>query len=75
MIINEFKGNLITNALSGKYDCIVHGCNCQNTMGKGIAKDIRFTWPGVYKSDCKTIKGDLNKLGTYSFIKLKQLLL
>lgn len=61
------KGDLIKLALSGEFDVIVHGANCFNTMGSGIAKQIRETFPRAYDSDCATIAGDKSKLGTYSF--------
>ena len=38
--MNIVKGNLVTLALAGEFDVIIHGCNCFNTMGSGVAKDI-----------------------------------
>ncbi len=60
------KGNLVKMFTAGEVDVMVHGCNCFNTMGSGIAKQIRAEYPIVYTADCKTIKGDRNKLGTFS---------
>ena len=34
------KGNLITMALNGEFDVIVHGCNCFNRMRRGIGVDM-----------------------------------
>lgn len=34
-------GDLISLALAGHFEAIVHGCNCFCTMGAGIAKAIR----------------------------------
>ena len=45
---------------------ILHGCNCFNTMGAGIAKYLRGKFPNVYAVDCATKRGDKNKLGTCS---------
>lgn len=45
---------------------ILHGCNCFNTMGAGIAKYLRDKFPSVYAVDCTTKRGDKNKLGTCS---------
>ena len=59
-------GNLITLAEQGRFDVIVHGCNCQNTMGKGIAKEIATRYPAAYAIDKATKHGDPNKLGTYT---------
>jgi len=64
--MKEIIGNLITFAEDGQFDLIAHGCNCFCTMGSGIAKEIRSKFPGAYEADCKTIKGDRNKLGTFT---------
>jgi len=65
-MLNELHGDLIQMALGGEFDAIVHGCNCFCTMGAGIAKQIRSTFPEAYRADCATAKGDKGKLGTYS---------
>ena len=69
--MNTIKGDLIELALGGEFDLIVHGCNCFNTMGAGIAKSIRSSFPEAYQEDLKTKKGDTNKLGTFSFVSVK----
>lgn len=61
------KGDLVKMALNGEFDAIVHGCNCFNTMGSGIAKQIKMAFPEAYGADCATTKGDRGKLGDYSF--------
>ena len=66
MINQTVQGDLIVEAKKLKYDVIVHGCNCHNTMGSGIAKAIKQVFPEMYEADCKTIAGDKSKLGTYS---------
>lgn len=48
---------------------IVHGCNCFNTMGAGIALQIRKKYPAAYKEDCTTIAGDRHKLGKITFVE------
>lgn len=58
------NGDLVKTA--HEYDVIVHGCNCFNTMGAGIAKTIANKWPEVYEVDCKTKRGDASKLGKYT---------
>ncbi len=60
------KGDLIKMALNGEFDVIVHGCNCFNTMGAGIAKQIKLAFPDAYRVDQKTEKGSRRKLGTYT---------
>ena len=40
MEYNEVNGNLITLALNGNFDVVVHGCNCCSIMGAGIAPQM-----------------------------------
>jgi len=56
------KGDL----LKGGDDVIVHGCNCLNNMGAGIALQIKREYPGAYEADCLTTPRDPTKLGTYT---------
>lgn len=60
------KGNLIQLAKDGKFNIIVHGCNCFNTMGAGIAAQIQKEFPDAYLADSETVRGDPGKLGTYT---------
>jgi O-acetyl-ADP-ribose deacetylase (regulator of RNase III) len=60
------KGDLIKLAKEGKFDVIIHGCNCFNTMGAGIAKTIAKEFPNAYVVDQKTAKGSIEKLGNIS---------
>lgn len=62
-MMKTIKGNLITLANEGKFDLIVHGCNCFNTMGAGIAKSIKQAYPEAWEVDRNTIKGGQYKLG------------
>jgi O-acetyl-ADP-ribose deacetylase (regulator of RNase III) len=64
--MNIVKGDLLKLALDGRFDVIVHGCNCQCQMGKGIALSIKQQFPEAYQADLKTPKGDRAKLGTIS---------
>lgn len=59
-------GDLITLAKDGEFDVILHGCNCYQTMGSGIAPAIKKAWPGAYEADCNTSLGNERKLGYYS---------
>ncbi|KAG7346692.1 Zn peptidase [Nitzschia inconspicua] len=59
-------GDLLSMAQRGDFDVIIHGCNCFNTMGAGIAKSIKQNFPSAYKADCQTREGNPDKLGTYS---------
>lgn len=64
-MINFEDGNLVRDA--EEFELILHGCNCQCTMGKGIALQIKEKYPEAYEVDCRTKKGDRSKLGTISF--------
>jgi len=64
--MKAMQGDLVNLARAGFFDVIIHGCNCFNVMGRGIAKTIRETFPEAYAADCKTLRGDRSKLGTYS---------
>jgi len=66
------KGDLIQFALAGRFDVIIHGCNCFCTMGAGIAKLIRDIFPEAYQADLATPKGDREKLGTYSLARVQR---
>jgi O-acetyl-ADP-ribose deacetylase (regulator of RNase III) len=57
---------LIKLAEEGHFDVIVHGCNCFNNMGAGIARTIAEKFPQAYEADKRTIRGDKSKLGTFS---------
>lgn len=59
-------GNLIQMANNGEFDVIIHGSNCFNTMGSGIARFIREEYPEAYEADCKTIAGDRSKIGMFT---------
>jgi O-acetyl-ADP-ribose deacetylase (regulator of RNase III) len=67
------EGDLIELAKAGKFDLIVHGCNCFCTMGAGIAKGIMLTFPEAYKADKETEKGKKEKLGTCTFAEINGL--
>lgn len=67
MPINEVvKGDLIALAREYEYEAIAHGCNCLCTMGSGIAPMIRQAFPAAWEADQLTVRGDRDKLGSYS---------
>lgn len=57
------------NIFDGGAQGIIHQANCFNTMGSGIARQIREKYPEAYDADCATVSGDYKKLGTFSWIK------
>jgi O-acetyl-ADP-ribose deacetylase (regulator of RNase III) len=50
---------------AGGAEVLVHGYNCFNTRGSGLAKEIMNKFPEVYSAVSKTKKGDRSKLGNY----------
>ena len=64
-LINKSSENKALNVL-------VQSCNCQNVMGKGIAKAISTAYPEVARADNATKAGDRAKLGTYTYARVKE---
>lgn len=60
------KGDLIQLAKDGRFDIIIHGCNCFNTMNTGLSSQIKQHFPEAFEVDCSTVIGDHNKLGYFS---------
>jgi len=65
-MLKKIKGDLLAMGEAGEFDVIVHGCNCFNTMGAGIARQIREKYPQAYQADLETVAGDYNKLGNFT---------
>jgi len=61
------KGNLLDLADQGEFDVIVHGCNCLNVMGAGIALSISQRYPQAFEADYRTVREDYNKLGNFTY--------
>lgn len=68
-MLKHTKGNLIDLAEQGAFDIIVQGCNCFNTMGSGIAREIRERYPMAYEVDQLTERGDIMKLGNWTEVQ------
>lgn len=64
--IRVVHGDLIDLALEGRFDVIVHGCNCRHTMGGGIARQIKNAFPEAEDADLATEYALREKLGTIS---------
>lgn len=72
-MLNRVKGNLIDLAEKGEFNIIVQGCNCFETMGSGIAREIKERYPEAYEADITySHAGDYDKLGCYSVMLGKQ---
>lgn len=70
-IVRTVKGNLISMFKEGRFDEVVHGCNCFNNMGAGIARQIARAFPEVFAKDRTTDKGFAGKLGTFNHTKIE----
>lgn len=68
--MKHIKGDLIALFKEGRFDIIVHGCNCGGTMGDGIAKTIATEFPEALEVDRATRLWDRTKLGTYSKVSV-----
>ncbi|NHZ99221.1 macro domain-containing protein [Massilia sp. CCM 8734] len=68
--MKTLTGDLLQLALDGAFDVIVHGCNCQCQMGKGIALSIKRLFPEAFAADQASAKGDMAKLGTISVAEI-----
>ena len=75
-MITEIKADildLINKSSENKaLNVFLHQCNCQNVMGKGIAKAISTAYPEVARADNATQAGDRAKLGTYTYARVKE---
>lgn len=70
--MRTIKGDLIQFTLAGRFDVIIHGCNCFCTMGAGIAKLVKENFPKAHKADFQTRLGDRKKLGRYSRARVEK---
>ena len=64
--MNIKNGDLLAMGKDNEFDIIMHGCNCHNMMGAGIAAQISQQFPDAYMADSETLRGDPGKLGTYT---------
>lgn len=71
--LKYIMGDLVQRALDGKYDIIVHGCNCFNNMGAGIAVPIKHNFPDAYLADRATQYGSKEKLGKFTIGRYKDM--
>lgn len=64
-------GNIIELAKEGRFDLIVHGCNCEKSMGAGLARQIRLEFPAAYEADLADDREPEEKLGAVSGAKIR----
>lgn len=65
-------GNLITMALKGEFDVIIHGCNCQQVMGGGIARTIADLFPEAFEADKNFNLSPEERLGNFSSVVIER---
>ena len=65
-MLKRTKGDLVAMGKNNEVDIIIHGCNCFNIMGAGVAKQIAEQFPDARLADVETVAGDPGKLGTYT---------
>lgn len=69
-MITIINGDLLQLARDGKFDIIIHGCNCQNVMGAGIAAQIKKQFPDAFAMDTAYFTENhgksINMMGNYS---------
>jgi len=70
MTLKHVSGDLLQLAENNEFDVVIHGCNCFNTMGGGIAYQIAKNYPKAYDVDMKTVYGDIMKLGNFTYVDL-----
>lgn len=75
-MITEVKADildLINKSSENKtLNVFIHQCNAHNNLGKGIAKAISTAYPEVAIADNATKAGDKDKLGKYSYARVKE---
>jgi O-acetyl-ADP-ribose deacetylase (regulator of RNase III) len=67
------RGDLIKLAIEGRFDVVVHGCNCQCAMGAGMAAAVAAEFPEAVRADNMTTKGDTKKLGKITYATVRGL--
>ena len=65
-MLKHATGDVLGMAESGHFDVVIHGCNCFNAMGGGIARTIAERYPMSQQVDSLTRRGDYDKLGNYT---------
>ncbi|MCG3883935.1 macro domain-containing protein [Photobacterium leiognathi] len=61
------KEPFVKSLVDSQFDIMIHGSNCQNAMGSGIAKVIKSNFKEAWLADCSKIKGDYKKLGKTTY--------
>lgn len=69
----EVEGDLIELFKNGEVDVIIHGANCHNIMGAGIARDLAAAYPILLDIDKSFYipVSSVDRLGNYSRLSMK----
>ena len=64
-MIKEFNGNILDLFKSLNQVAIIHGNNCENNMGKGLAKTLKDKFPKIWNKNTKC------RLGEHDIVEVK----
>jgi len=53
-MVQVIKDDLF-NGFGRDYDVLIHGCNCFNIMGGGVAKQVAKRFPAAFEADARTM--------------------
>ena len=69
---HEIDGDLIELGKEGKFDVIVHGCNCWCRMKRGLAPQMADAFKcDTFELENPVYEGDINKLGQIDWENLQ----
>ena len=66
MPVQYFNGDIFDAPIH----LLMHCCNCQHTMGAGLALEVKNRYPEAYEADLATTMGGRDKLGFFSVAKI-----
>ena len=70
--MKEVRGNLIELFKEGRFDFMIHGCNCFSSMNAGIARQIKEEFPQAFRADYKyEVDAPIDKLGEFSEVSFQ----
>lgn len=49
--MKEVTGDILALAQRGEFDLVIQGCNCEGSMGAGLAKQIKEDYPAAFEAD------------------------
>ena len=70
MSIELIIGDMLQAFKNKEISAMMHGCNCFNNFGAGLARNIRNLYPEASRVDHDTKAGDTQKLGQISIAKI-----